>query len=117
MSKLVEAHDYSNLKQRLEPVNVHPKRSVSEIVRPQALSDLATDITKLIPAVQSRLMEIAFEVAPDRRQEVRKRIMERYENMLSANGYMFDKVRLEQIIKTNFPDLRSTANNVEFEFG
>jgi DNA polymerase III delta prime subunit len=46
----------------------------------------ATDITKLIPAIQSRLMGIAFEVAPDRREEVQKRKMERYESMLSANG-------------------------------
>jgi hypothetical protein len=25
-------------------------------------------------------------------------------------------VRLEQIIEANFPDLRSIANNIEFEF-
>ena len=42
--------------------------------------------------------------------------MERYENMLSANGFTFDKVRLEQIIEANFPDLRSIANRIEFEF-
>ena len=76
----------------------------------------ATDITKLIPAIRSRLTEISFEVPPEDREEVQKRLMERYENMLSANGFTFDKVRLEQIIEANFPDLRSIANHIEFEF-
>jgi replication-associated recombination protein RarA len=76
----------------------------------------ATDIEKLIPALRSRLTEISFEVPPEDREEVQKRLMERYENMLSADGFTFDKVRLEQIIEANFPDLRSIANNIEFEF-
>ena len=76
----------------------------------------ATDITKLMPAIRSRLTEISFEVPPEDREEVHKRLMERYENMLSANGFTFDKVRLEQIIEANFPDLRSIANRIEFEF-
>jgi putative ATPase len=77
----------------------------------------ATDVKKLIPALRSRLTEISFEVLPEDREEVQKRLMERYENMLPANGFTFDKVRLEQIIEANFPDLRSIANNIEFEFG
>ena len=76
----------------------------------------ATDITKLIPAIRSRLTEISFEVPPEDREEVQKRLMERYGNMLSASGFTFDKVRLERIIEANFPDLRSIANNIEFEF-
>jgi hypothetical protein len=43
--------------------------------------------------------------------------MERYESVLPVNGFKFDKVRLEQIVNANFPDLRSIANNIEFEFG
>jgi replication-associated recombination protein RarA len=77
----------------------------------------ATDIKKLVPALRSRLTEISFEVAPKDREEVQKRLMERYQNILPANGFTFDKVRLEQIINANFPDLRSIANNIEFEFG
>jgi replication-associated recombination protein RarA len=76
----------------------------------------ATDITKLIPALRSRLTEISFEVPPEDREEVQKRLMERCENILPANGFTFDRVRLEQIIEANFPDLRSIANNIEFEF-
>jgi replication-associated recombination protein RarA len=75
-----------------------------------------TDITKLLPAIRSRLMEISFEVRPEDREEVQTRLMERYENILSANGFAFDKVRLKGIIEANFPDLRSIANNIEFEF-
>ena len=77
----------------------------------------ATDITKLIPALRSRLTEISFEVAPKDREEVQKRLMKRYGNILPANGFKFDKVRLEQIVDANFPDLRSIANNIEFELG
>jgi DNA polymerase III delta prime subunit len=77
----------------------------------------ATDIKKLIPALRSRLTEISFEVAPKDREEVQKRLMERYESVLAVNGFTFVKVRLEQTIDANFPDLRSIANNIEFEFG
>jgi replication-associated recombination protein RarA len=76
----------------------------------------ATDVTKLPPAIRSRLMEISFEVRPEDREEVQTRLMERYENILSANGFAFHKVRLKGIIEANFPDLRSIANNIDFEF-
>ena len=58
----------------------------------------ATDIKKLIPTLRSRLTEISFEIAPEDREEVQKRLMNRYENILPANGFKFDKVRLEQIV-------------------
>jgi len=77
----------------------------------------ATDIKKLIPTLRSRLTEISFEVAPEDREEVQKRLMKRYESVLPVNGFKFDKVRIEQIIEAHFPDLRSIANNIEFEFG
>ena len=77
----------------------------------------ATDIKKLIPTLRSRLTEISFEVAPEDREEVQKRLMKRYESVLPVNGFKFDKARIEQIIDAHFPDLRSIANNIEFEFG
>jgi len=77
----------------------------------------ATDVRKLMPAIRSRLTEISFEVPPEDREEVQKRLMKRYENILSASGYTFDKGRLEWIIEANLPDLGSIANNIEFEFG
>jgi replication-associated recombination protein RarA len=77
----------------------------------------ATDIMKLIPTLRSRLMEISFEVAQKDREEVQKRLMKRYENILPANGFEFDQVRIKQIIDAHFPDLRAIANNIEFECG
>ena len=62
-------------------------------------------------------MEISFEVAQKDREEVQKRLMKRYENILPANGFEFDQVRIKQIIDVHFPDLRAIANNIEFEFG
>jgi hypothetical protein len=43
--------------------------------------------------------------------------MKRYENILPANGFKFDEVRIERIIDANFPDLRAIASNIEFELG
>ena len=43
--------------------------------------------------------------------------MQRYEKVLSAPKFTFDKVRLKQIIEANFPDLRAIGNKIEFEFG
>ena len=77
----------------------------------------ATDITKLIPSLRSRLTVISFEVAPKDCEEVKMRLMERYESVLPVNGFKFDKVRIEQVIDAHFPDLRLIANNIEFEFG
>ena len=77
----------------------------------------ATDITKLMPAIRSRLTEISFDVPPEDREEVKRRLMQRYEKVLSAPRFTFDKVRLEQIIEANFPDLRAIGNKIEFEFG
>ena len=74
------------------------------------------NISKLIPAVRSRLMEICFDIAPADRAEVKKRLVERYERKLSAAGIPIDKERLNQIVSIYYPDLRSIANHLEFEF-
>jgi len=37
--------------------------------------------------------------------------------LMTVQSYTFDKGRLERIIEANLPDLRSIANNIEFEFG
>ena len=44
----------------------------------------ATDIAKLMPAIRSRLTEISFEAPPEDREEVKRRLMQRYEKVLSA---------------------------------
>jgi DNA polymerase III delta prime subunit len=74
------------------------------------------DISKLIPAIRSRLMEICFDIAPADRPEVQRRLIERYEIKLSEHGIRYDKERLRQIVGIHYPDLRSIANHLEFEF-
>jgi DNA polymerase III delta prime subunit len=74
------------------------------------------DISKLIPAIQSRLMSICFDIAPADRAEVQKRLTERYETKLSEFGVHHDKQRLNEIVGIYYPDLRSIANHIEFEF-
>jgi replication-associated recombination protein RarA len=107
-----EAHFFSKREQTPLP------ELIDRLSRPALCRLLfaATDITKLTPQAQSRLTKFSFEIPRENREAVQKRMMERCENLLSAAGYTFDKVRLEQIIQAHFPDLRSIANNIEFEF-
>jgi hypothetical protein len=74
------------------------------------------DISKLIPAIQSRLMSICFDIAPGDRAEVQSNLTDRYERNLAELGIQFDRERLKEIIGIYYPDLRSIANHIEFEF-
>jgi hypothetical protein len=61
-------------------------------------------------------MEICFDIAPADRIEVKTRLIERYESNLSMNDIAFDRKRLCELVGIYFPDLRSIANHIEFEF-
>lgn len=74
------------------------------------------DVSKIIPAIRSRLMEICFDILPAERPEVQRRLIERYETRFAELGIPLDKERLRQIVGIYFPDLRSIANHIEFEF-
>ena len=74
------------------------------------------NISKLMPAIQSRLMAICFDIVPADRAEVQANLMARYERKLSEFGIHFDKERLNEIVGIFYPDLRSIANHIEFEF-
>jgi replication-associated recombination protein RarA len=74
------------------------------------------DMSKLLPAIQSRLMAICFDIAPADRAEVQADLTDRYERRLSEWGINFDKERLTEIVGIFYPDLRSIANHIEFEF-
>jgi DNA polymerase III delta prime subunit len=74
------------------------------------------DVSKIIPAIRSRLMEVCFDIAPADRPEVQRRLIERYEIKLSEHGIPYDRDRLQQIVGIYYPDLRSIANRLEFEF-
>jgi DNA polymerase III delta prime subunit len=77
---------------------------------------IVNHLAKLIPEIQSRLMPICFDVARSDRAEVQERLIGRYETKLAEYGIEHDKRRLMEIIGTNYPDLRSIARKVDFEF-
>ena len=73
-------------------------------------------LAKIIPEIRSRLMPICFDIKPSDREEIQKRLIGRYENKLAEYGILYDKRRLIEIVGTNYPDLRSIAQKVDFEF-
>ena len=73
-------------------------------------------LSKIIPEIRSRLMPICFDIEPSDREEVQKRLIDRYESKLAECGIVHDEQRLIEIINTNYPDLRSIAQKIEFEF-
>jgi replication factor C subunit 3/5 len=74
------------------------------------------DISKLLPAIRSRLLAICFDIAPSDRAEMQKRLLDRYERKLPELNVQYDRKRLTEIVGIYYPDLRSIANNIEFEF-
>ena len=77
---------------------------------------LATnDISKIIPELHSRLMPIYFDIEPARSAEVQTRLFERYESKLAEYSNPCDPRRLREIIADNYPDLRSIAQEIQFE--
>jgi DNA polymerase III delta prime subunit len=74
------------------------------------------DVLELLPAIRSRLVEICFDTAPVDRIEVKSRLIARYRRCLAENGVAYDERRLDELVGIYFPDLRSIANRVEFEF-
>jgi DNA polymerase III delta prime subunit len=72
------------------------------------------DIEKIVPAIQSRLMPICFDIAPAARRDVHRRLLARYEAELSERGIRYDPQRLHEIVSKWFPDLRAIATQLEF---
>jgi DNA polymerase III delta prime subunit len=75
-----------------------------------------SDLSKIIPEIRSRLMPICFDIERSDRDEVQERLIARYESKLAECGILYDKRRLIEIVGTHYPDLRSIAQKVEFEF-
>jgi DNA polymerase III delta prime subunit len=76
----------------------------------------ANQIEKLIPAIRSRVTEICFDASPTDRNEFEARLIDRYKRTLSELGIAFDQTRLTELVGIYYPDLRSIANQVEYEF-
>ena len=78
---------------------------------------IANDITKFHRALKSRCKLVNFDVGPSQATEVIKRLLPRYQEKLARLGYSLDDQRLWELICVSFPDLRSVANQIEFEYG
>jgi replication-associated recombination protein RarA len=77
----------------------------------------ANNVAGLDLAVKSRLLPIRFDTFGADRDEVKTRLIKRYEDTLPEFGIAFDEQRLWEIICYSYPDLRAIANEVEGEFG
>ena len=67
-------------------------------------------------ALRSRMKEICFDIAPAQRPSVIAHLKTRYEARLSELGSKFDRQRLAELVSIYYPDLRSIANQLEYEF-
>jgi DNA polymerase III delta prime subunit len=76
----------------------------------------ANDIGKLIPAIQSRLTLVCFDIPPTEREQVLQRLRVRYRAKLGELGIAYDEVRLDELIGIYWPDFRKTTQQIEYEF-
>jgi DNA polymerase III delta prime subunit len=74
------------------------------------------DIRKISEALRSRLKQICFDISPVDQASVVERLVARYETKLPELCIKYDPKRLRELVGIYFPDLRSIANQVEFEF-
>ena len=77
----------------------------------------ANDITKFDRALTSRCLPVNFDVGPLQATEVIKTLLPRFQEKLAHLGYSVDDKRLWELMCVSFPDLRSLANQIEFEYG
>jgi replication factor C subunit 2/4 len=76
----------------------------------------ANEIGKISQALRSRMKEICFDLPPVCWPQTTERLVANYEKRLSALEIKFDPRRLRELVGIYFPDLRSIANQLEFEF-
>jgi len=74
------------------------------------------DVGKLVPAIQSRLTLVCFDIAPTDRDQVLRQLRARYRSRLAELGIKYDEASLDQIIGVYFGDFRKIAQQVEWEF-
>jgi DNA polymerase III delta prime subunit len=77
---------------------------------------VVNELQQIIPEIRSRLMPVCFDIEPCGREEVQKRLIDRYERYLAENEIMCDRKRLIEIVAANLPDLRSIAKEIGFAF-
>ncbi len=75
----------------------------------------ANDISKMHPALCSRLMPLCFDMTPVQISAELEKYKNRILTLLKAQHESVDEQRICRLIDMNFPDYRSIANKIEFE--
>src|SRR5439155_4468147 len=73
------------------------------------------DITKIDPAIRSRLLCINFSISVADSPSIPERMRKRIADRLVQLGWEFDDERLAHIVVDNISDLRRMANKIQFE--
>lgn len=68
------------------------------------------DITKIIPAIQSRCPVLDLTVKNEDRKVIAKQIYDRCVHILRDNLIEFDENALKKVVTNHFPDIRQTIN-------
>jgi len=75
----------------------------------------ANDMSKIHPALCSRLMPICFDMTPMQIEDELMRYKQRVIEFMQTRLIEVDKDRISRVIDMNFPDYRTIANKLEFE--
>ena len=68
------------------------------------------DVTKIIPAIQSRCPVVDLTIKPEDRKSIAKQIYDRCVHILRDNLIEFEDVALKKVIANYFPDIRQIIN-------
>ena len=75
----------------------------------------ANDMSKIHPALCSRLLPICFDMTAMQIEDELKLYKERVIAFMREQSITVDEVRINRVIEMNFPDYRTIANKLEFE--
>ena len=75
----------------------------------------ANDMSKIHPALCSRLMPICFDMTAMQIEDELQRYKERVISFMKEQSIEVDELRINRVIEMNFPDYRTIANKLEFE--
>ena len=75
----------------------------------------ANDISKMHPALCSRLMPLCFDMTPTQIEVELEKYKIRIITLLKIHSPDVDEQRISRLIDMNYPDYRTIANKIEFE--
>lgn len=77
----------------------------------------ANDASRIIPALQSRLTAVNFDLPMSETRSVIERLETAIPDKLTALKMNFNRDRVSEILRLYYPDMRSVINKIEHEFG